>query len=341
MEKIKPVQIIGTQRSGSNLLRLMLNQIEGVYAPHPPHIIHTFYDLLPRYGNLEKEENFKVLIDDVCTLVELNPVPWGNLFTDRTSIFKNCRNNSLAEVFRNIYELNAQIHNANTWICKSMQNVKYLDYFEANGLVPKIIYLFRDGRDVALSFKKAIVGPKHIYSIAKKWKDEQELSLKVISDKSEAEAMMLSYESLIHEPEKQLHRVCDFLNINYSNKVLEYYTSDESKRTADAGEMWTNLKSPIMRGNTNKFISELNTDEIKLFEYETRHILEHLGYELLNEYNDDAFSFSGSDIKNFEKVNLKVQSDTRANASMRDLRKRGAQDDFVKELKKRLKYKAA
>ena len=42
---MKFFQFIGTQRSGSNLLRLMLNQLEGIYAPHPPHILKTFYPL--------------------------------------------------------------------------------------------------------------------------------------------------------------------------------------------------------------------------------------------------------------------------------------------------------
>ncbi len=31
-----PIFMIGTQRSGSNLLRLMLNQLPEIAAPHPP-----------------------------------------------------------------------------------------------------------------------------------------------------------------------------------------------------------------------------------------------------------------------------------------------------------------
>ena len=31
--------MIGTQRSGSNLLRLMVNQAPDIAAPHPPHIL--------------------------------------------------------------------------------------------------------------------------------------------------------------------------------------------------------------------------------------------------------------------------------------------------------------
>lgn len=34
-----PIFMIGTQRSGSNLLRLMLYQLPCIAAPHSPHIL--------------------------------------------------------------------------------------------------------------------------------------------------------------------------------------------------------------------------------------------------------------------------------------------------------------
>ena len=201
--------------------------------------------------------------------------------------------------------------------------------------------MFRDGRDVALSFKKAIVGPKHIFCIAKKWKEEQELSLKVIDEKDDTEAMFLSYESLVHEPEMQLHRVCSFLNISYSKQVMNFYTSDESLKTANSGEMWANLRNPIMKGNTNKFIREMNEDEIEMFEHEGRRVLNKLGYRLMHEDSEDTFRFSENDKKSFEKINQQMQIEMIRKAPLKDLRKRGAQDDFVKELKRKLKTKAA
>ena len=39
--------MIGTQRSGSNLFRLMLNQLPEIAAPHPPHILIRLMPLRP------------------------------------------------------------------------------------------------------------------------------------------------------------------------------------------------------------------------------------------------------------------------------------------------------
>ena len=81
-----PILMIGTQRSGSNLLRLMLNQLPDIAAPHPPHILQRMMPLEKGYGDLSKDKKFQLLVDDVCKLVELNPVPWEGVKLDRKNV---------------------------------------------------------------------------------------------------------------------------------------------------------------------------------------------------------------------------------------------------------------
>jgi len=329
------VQIIGTQRSGSNLLRLMLNQLAGVFAPHPPHIMRTFYPLLENYGDLESDQNFMTLIDDVCRLVELNPVPWEPLRTDRSLIFEKCKNRSLTEVFRNIYEVNAQAKRADYWFNKSMQNVKYLDCFNKNGFNPKLIYLYRDGRDVALSFKNAIVGPKHIYNLAKKWSKEQEMSLKYVKQFGNERAITLSYESLVMQPELEISRMCDFLGLEYNRNVVEFYDSSESIRTADSGRMWSNLKRPIIRGNFGKYKKGLSIWEIEVFEQIAGETLKKLGYSLSSNFEVNKHEFTKADVELFTRQNSELVNKAFENADPEDLFKRKRQDQFIESVKKR------
>src|SRR6516225_243508 len=170
--KFTAVQMIGTQRSGSNLLRLMLNQLEEVSALHPPHILERFISLLPAYGDLSVTENFVALVHDVCSLVAYNPVQWKHISLKQNEIIQRCHQPSLAEIVRVIYELNAESESAHIWMCKSLTNIHYTQLLEEN-IKPYYIFLYRDGRDVACSFKKAVVGEKHIYHIAKQWQQEQ------------------------------------------------------------------------------------------------------------------------------------------------------------------------
>ncbi|ELS03694.1 hypothetical protein Xen7305DRAFT_00034180, partial [Xenococcus sp. PCC 7305] len=102
--KIMSFSMIGTQRSGSNLLRLMINQIDGLAAPHPPHILKRLMPLVGNYGDLQNKANFRVLVDDVCRLVELNPVVWEGVILDREDVFNRCQDNSLVAVFSSVYD---------------------------------------------------------------------------------------------------------------------------------------------------------------------------------------------------------------------------------------------
>ncbi len=329
------VQIIGTQRSGSNLLRLMLNQLKGVFAPHPPHIMGTFYPLLKYYGNLKSDNRFRTLIDDVCRLVELNPVPWEPLRTDRDLIFESCKVRTLTEVFRNIYGINAMSRGAGHWVCKSMQNVHYLTLFEESGFKPKLIYLYRDGRDVALSFKNALVGSKHIYPLARKWMIEQELSIDYLKHCEPGRAFLISYESLLMQPESEMKRLCAFLGLDYDTRIFEFYDSAESIRTADSGKMWSNLKKPIIPRNFGKYKKGLSTWEIELFEQIAGNTLKKLGYELSADESRLKNKFSRNDIEAFKKEDALMIRKTLENADPRDLFRRKRQEQFVQSLKER------
>jgi hypothetical protein len=221
-----------------------------------------------------------------------------------------------------------------------MQNVKFLNQFNEIDLRPKIIYLYRDGRDVALSFKKALVGPKHIYSIAKKWRQEQELALKCIEDHS-LDSLSLSYESLIKDPEKQLKQICTFLGLNYNQNALNFYTSEESIKTAEAGEMWQNLTHPIIRKNINKYKKGLSDEEITIFELEAHEVLVQLGYRTFNKTLNKRAGFSRSDIESFEKINGQLMNLAQQKALKKDLDKRSQQSSFISDLKNKYKIAAA
>ena len=153
--------IIGTQRSGSNLLRLMLNQLPEIETPHPPHLLQIFTPLLTGYGSLDVKENFETLVNDVWQYIQVNPVAWYNFNTTPAQIINRYKQPSLTEIFRVVYEIKAEYKHARYWSCKSMANVYFLQEMEA-GMQPFYIHLLRD---VAASFKNAIVGEKHIYLI--------------------------------------------------------------------------------------------------------------------------------------------------------------------------------
>jgi hypothetical protein len=330
---VKAIQIIGIQRSGSNLLRVILNQLSEVDAPHPPHILERFFPLLPKYGDLTIESNFDKLIEDVCRLVELNPVPWEGFQLNREVIKSNCKSNTLIEIFRAVYELKAQSSNATYWCCKSMVNIHFADKIEKSGINPLYIYLYRDGRDVALSFSKAIVGEKHMFHIAKQWKEEQDLCIELKEKLGEKRVFLISYEELLDDSEGVLKRLCEFLKVPYNNSMLSYYNSNESAVTADSGKMWENLSQPIIKNNFNKFLKELTEEQIRIFENVAGSTLQKLNYERV--FTEKDFNYPEDQIEKFNQENKLLKQIAASNLSEKDFDKRKGQSNLMKEINER------
>jgi hypothetical protein len=331
---IKGIQMIGTQRSGSNLLRLMLNQLPEVFAPHPPHVFVVFFPLLPYYGNLEDDTNFKNLLNDVCTLIELNPVPWSEVDLNRETLFNMCANRSLLEIFVKINELQCMEKGKTTWCCKSLETVYFIQNFKREHFSPFVIYLVRDGRDVAVSFKKAIIGEKHIYHLAQKWKKDQELALSYIEQTPKDKYTILKYEDFILEPEKHIKNICDLTGMHYAPDVMDYYVSEESKKTADSGKMWENVAKPVMKDNTKKYKAALSETELNIFEAVAGNILDKFGYE--REIKNPQNGYAPDEIKAFDAENDRLKKEALQNASEKDREKRKPQKDFIESLTRKL-----
>ncbi len=326
--------MIGTQRSGSNLLRVMLNQLPELIAPHPPHIINVFAPLVKFYGDLDNQENFKILVNDVCPLIERNPVQW-NLNFDRKEIASACKKRSLISLFIVLHNYKASQNAKATWCCKSLEAVNHLHLFTEAGFNPFIIYLYRDGRDVACSFKRVLIGEKHIYHLAVKWAEEQERALSYVQRLSEEEYTMFNYRKLLDNPREVVKEICDKTGLRYSDAILDYYKSEEAQNTSLAGSMWNNLVKPVIKNNTNKFPKELSSEEIEIFERVAGRTLIKLGYELVTK--PVSTSFSTQEIAFFDSENVRLKKLAYENAAPEDIEHRKAYDDYISELKQRLK----
>lgn len=327
------IQMIGTQRSGSNLLRVILDQSPEIASPHPPHILVVFYPLLPFYGTLDAE-NYRRLIHDVVRYVQANPVAWLQVILDEQWIFDHSMVYSLFEINRLIYEQSAVAKGASYWCCKSMANVHFSRELDRHSPDLKYIYLYRDGRDVALSFKKAIVGDKHIYPIARGWHKDQQACLQLQKKLPATRFYALNYETLITDPENTVRELCSFLHIPFADRMLTFYSSTESRNTAAAGEMWKNIEKPILSNNTKKYLAGLSREEIAVFECVAGKSLASLGYELCGPTGMNGLS--DADIEKFERANDRLKQEAIDRASETDKEKRQPQLDIIKEIKSRM-----
>jgi len=330
-----PIFMIGTQRSGSNLLRLMLNELPGIAAPHPPHVLQRLMPLVGNYGDLEQRENFAQLIEDVCRLVELNPVPWEGVTLNRNDIRQRCRAHTLLAVYGAVYAAMAEAHGARTWCCKSLANIRYLPQIEDHFDGSRYIYLYRDGRDVACSFRKAVVGEKHFYHIAREWAATQQLALGLRERIGPSRFISISYESLTGNPELSMRLLCKFLGMRFRHAMLEFYKSDEAKRAAGSSDLWGNVDKPIMADNTRKFLREASEEDIRIFESVAGDVLNTLGYERVHVPRGKEMVFSQANLHWFDAENQRLKQETLKRVDAGDLERRDRQESLIQEIRAR------
>jgi hypothetical protein len=139
----------------------------------------------------------------------------------------------------------------------SLANINYVFQSKTILEVP-LIYLYRDGRDVAVSFHKAVVGEKHFYHIAREWAATQELALRIQREIEPGRFFTVSYEELIGDPLRTARDICDFLGVPYHAAMLEFHRTDEAKRAATSSELWVNVTKPVMKTTAVNFARGLS-----------------------------------------------------------------------------------
>ncbi|MEU7859070.1 sulfotransferase, partial [Nonomuraea sp. NPDC049141] len=124
---MKRVQIVGTQRSGSNLLRLLLGSLPSVFAPPSAHKLRDFQDLVSRYGSLEAPSNKRRLAEDMGRLVDLNALAWPRIPDRSQAVLANMGGSSLAHAVLAFYQAHARYFGKEVWVSKCLENIHFIE----------------------------------------------------------------------------------------------------------------------------------------------------------------------------------------------------------------------
>ena len=214
----QPVFLIGSERSGSTLLRLMLD--------HHPDIAF----------NMESE--FLVAgISDAGVFPDVAAYR-GALLKDR--IFRHSRF-AIAENldFRGL--VNDFLQQRRQRVGKPIVGATvHHGFSRLRFLWPraKYIYILRDGRDVAFSAVD-MSWAGNPYMGAQCWMDAEEEWAGYRQQLAPEQWIEVRYEQLVADPKAQLQRVCGLIGVNFSERMFDYAkTSSYSLPDPSAGSRW-------------------------------------------------------------------------------------------------------
>ena len=272
-----PIFIIGTERSGSNLLRLILNAHPEIAAPHPPHFMAYFGRLEELYGDLDVSTNFERLIEDLLAHLRGHIHPWAHVPSKR-DVLRLVRSRDVFSASYAFYEWYAAKSGKRTWACKSTFMIDHCDRILAHYPDAKLVWLVRDPRDVALSSKTSVFNPYHPYYTARLWRRQQEVGLGLEARLPATVLRRLRYEDLIGDPASAVAELCRFVGVPFDPAMLSYADTPDARVASTLSRDWRNTSRPVLSANAGKFASRLPPGEIAVVESEAAPAMRMLGY---------------------------------------------------------------
>lgn len=284
-----PIFIIGNNRSGTSLLRLMLTSHEQIIIPPESHFMLWNYN---KYHLWKPGDGHDLFLSDLFASTKFET--WGLNRNELESFLYFRQPLSYSELIADVYIYYGLKQNkrATLWGDKNSLWVEKLPILHLLFDKAKFIHIVRDGRDVATSYininhyngakdKYFPKLPANIERIAELWKNNINSISSFFSSLPSQSYTEIRYEDLICDNEKTIDKLLKFLNLPASQSVFLYYEVNKVKNYEPENFLaWKEkLNSPLDKSNIGKYKYELKPFEIKKFEDIASEVLEKYGYK--------------------------------------------------------------
>jgi Sulfotransferase family len=289
--------ICGVNRSGTTLLRLMLDAHPEMAIPPETHFVPDLILECERL-RLTPERLLNLVVHD-------RHRRWGDFGIAEEEYLERLRaiqKLNAADAVRAFYELYAEQARKPRWGDKTPDYVKRMRRINRSLPEAHFIHVIRDGRDVALSHNRRIElrgeemrKPVPPGEMARRWRK------RVGKAREDAHAlghyMELRYEDLVTDTEPSLRRVCEFIDLSWDPAMLDYHESAEERlremaRDLPAGQGRPHrpgnerlrahalLKEPPRRERIGNWREQMSAADVAAFEENAGKLLAELGYEV-------------------------------------------------------------
>jgi hypothetical protein len=270
-----PLFVLGVRRSGTTLLRVMLDRNPELAVPDESYFIPQ---LGHRHGGRPDPDAF---VDDLRRLP--TPREWG---IDPSQVRARIRAGmTLGEMIGAIYETYAAKDGKVRWGDKTPMYMAHLQLLERLFPGARYVHLIRDGRDTAQSFLSMPSGvvteswnhPRSVAAFACQWRTEVR-DARALGRRAGGRYHELRYERLVEDPERAVREICAFAELSYDPSMLEYAGTVDLR----AKPHQLSLAEPPTVG-LRDWRRTMAPGDVRAFEEVAGDLLEELGYELQNE----------------------------------------------------------
>jgi hypothetical protein len=265
-----PLLILGVRRSGTTLLRVMLDRHSQLAVPDESYFVPQLAD---RHLRRVDPDDFVGDLRRLNTLTEWD-VPLDEV-RDRLR-----PDMPIGTAIATVYAVYAQQRGKARWGDKTpmyMQNLRLLERLFPDAL---FVHLIRDGRDAALSFLEMPRGlvtetwmhPHTPADFASQWRTEVAAARR-LGRRTGARYLEVRYEDLVADVGGVLRRICEFAGLEYEPDMADYAGNVD----VSAKPHQQRLRQPPTSG-VRDWRTQMSPDDVAAFEHVAGDLLHQLGY---------------------------------------------------------------
>lgn len=274
MTRQRPFFIISAPRSGSTLLRLILDVHPRLAVPPPGWLLDLVYPYLYSYGDLGRAENLLALAEDILETPTVGKWPVRPAPAKLTAA---ARTPTFAGIYEALHEAYARSEGKARWGEKTPRNSFWMDEILALFPHAQFIHIVRDGRDQAIDISDSLLWPYSIYSGAALW----QRYVNAVRDSAvrlPADAFFeIRYEDLCAAPEARIRQLCEFLGEAFDTRMLSPQES-RSAQAWSAHPLHAKTAQPISTKYCEMYRTRLPAGDVAALEALIGDTLESFGY---------------------------------------------------------------
>ncbi len=277
----KPIFIVGCERSGTTLIRLILHSHPNIALPPQTKFLKKIYKRRLRWRNLTNEASriklgrwFAEHFDKRTKLPDLG-LEVGAIHKEIISSAT-----SLGAAATSVFSLYSRKFNKPRWGDKRPYYIKYLKQLLALFPDAQIIHVVRDGRDCIASLLKMPWWKEDlVYSIFN-WQEAIRKGKHASRVLPEEQFIEIRYEDFVTHPEKWTRELCRFLGEEYHPEMLRFQETAEIA-VPDYKMPWHSAtREPLSSTAVGRWQKDLEKWQIRLIENAAGRELKEWGYEL-------------------------------------------------------------
>jgi len=260
-----PFFVVGCARSGTTLLRVMLNAHRDLAIPMESLFVVDYL----RGSNAVPLNRMAGMV-----LHEYEFSEWG--VTISHDELKGV--SSVVEILDRMHAAYARSAGKTRWGQKTPRFVRYGAVLKKAWPGAQFVHVVRDARAVASSLIRSQVHHSNAYFGARRWQRDVTHGLKLERDYP-GDVLRVKFEDLVTDSERVLRGVCSFLKVDYDDGMLDYRKTYGKEYGTYYEEVHARTANPPDPERVDAWRNHLNAGQIKLVEGVNGTLMHALGYD--------------------------------------------------------------